>query len=74
MPKRVIGIIGVDNLQNIERAMSDQELGAIIDSYRKDSRNTVKSFVEGMVVSETDPQLKEWIISDMSAVLILMTF
>ncbi|MFC1514897.1 alpha/beta fold hydrolase [Candidatus Omnitrophota bacterium] len=67
MPGPVIGIVGVDNLQNVESAMPDEELNAIIDAQKKDFRGAVTSFAEGMIVEGTDPSLKEWIISDMSA-------
>jgi len=67
MPERVIGIIGVDNFHNVECAMRDEELKTYVEAYKKDFRNSVQSFVEGMIVEGTDPKLKEWIISDMSA-------
>jgi len=67
LPKHTIGLIGVDNLQNVESAMPEEEVKNIIDAYKKDFRGSVKPFVESMIVDETDPQLKEWIISDMSA-------
>ena len=68
MPKRVIGLVGVDTLQNVESViMSDEDINSIIEGYKKDFRNTVKPFVEEMIAEETDSELKKWIISDMSA-------
>ena len=67
MPERVIGLIGVDTLQNIENAMSNEEISEMTASYKKDFPTAVKSLVEEMFVEGTDPQLKEWIIRDMSS-------
>ena len=67
MPERIIGLIGVDNLQNVESAMSDEEINAITEAQKKDFRGTTMNFVGGMIVDGTDPQLKEWLVNDMSA-------
>lgn len=67
MPKRMIGLIGVDTLQNVESAMTDEEVKSIVESQKKDFRGTVKPFVEEMIVDGTNPELKEWIANDMAA-------
>lgn len=67
MPTRVIGLIGVDTLENIEYPMTREELNQMIDPLEKDFGKGSRQFVGEMISSQTDPQLREWILSDMSA-------
>ncbi|MEJ2693325.1 MAG: alpha/beta hydrolase [Candidatus Thiodiazotropha sp.] len=67
MPERVIGLIGVDTLENIEYPMTQEELEKMTDPLQKDFQTGTRQFVSGMLSPHTDPQLKEWILSDMSA-------
>lgn len=67
MPERVIGLIGVDTLENIEYPMTPQELEKMIAPIEKDFRSGSRKFVEEMISPRTDPQLRQWILSDMSA-------
>jgi pimeloyl-ACP methyl ester carboxylesterase len=68
-PKKVIGIIGVDTLQNVEEWYSREEASKLIgiDGFKKDFKASVKVFVEGMLGKDIKPELKEWIIDDMSS-------
>ena len=67
--KKVIGIIGVDTLQNVEEWYSREEAGKLIgiDGFKKDFKASVKTFVEQMIGKDIDPELKKWIIDDMSS-------
>jgi len=67
MPERVVGLIGVDTLENIEYPMTQEELDKMVGPLQKDFRSGSRQFVSGMLAPQTDPQLKEWILSDMSA-------
>jgi len=67
MPDRVIGLIGIDTLQNIEYPMTPDELKMMIAPMKKDFRVGSRNFVEQMMRSGGDPELKEWILSDISA-------
>jgi len=67
MPSHVIGLIGIDTLENIEYPMTREELKKMIAPLDKDFRTGSRQFVEGMISPQTDPQLREWILSDMSA-------
>jgi pimeloyl-ACP methyl ester carboxylesterase len=67
MPSRVIGLIGIDTLENIEYPMTREELKKMIAPLEKDFRAGSRQFVEEMISPQTDPQLREWILSDMSA-------
>ena len=67
MPGRVIGLIGVDTLENIEYPMTREELQKIVAPLEKNFRDGSRQFVGEMIASKTDPQLREWILSDMAA-------
>ena len=67
MPSRVIGLIGIDTLENIEYPMTHEELKKMIDPLEKNFRTGSRQFVDEMISPKTDPRLREWILSDMSA-------
>ena len=67
MPNRVKGLIGVDTLQNIEYPMTREELKSMIAPLEKDFRSGSRQFVNEMFSPNTDVQLREWILSDISA-------
>jgi pimeloyl-ACP methyl ester carboxylesterase len=67
MPNRVIGLIGIDTLEDIEYPMTREELEKMAAPLKKDFRTGSRKFVEEMMSPHTDPQLCEWILSDMSA-------
>jgi pimeloyl-ACP methyl ester carboxylesterase len=67
MPARVIGLIGIDTLENIEYPLTQEELDQMTDPLKKDFRTGCRQFVGEMISPQTDPQLREWILSDMSA-------
>jgi pimeloyl-ACP methyl ester carboxylesterase len=67
MPDRVIGLIGIDTLENVEYPMTPEELKKMIAPLKENFRDGSRQFVSGMIASDTDPQLREWILSDMSA-------
>jgi len=67
MPERVIGLIGVDTLDNIEYQMTRAELDRMIAPMIADFRGGSRAFVADMLLPATDPQLREWILADMSS-------
>ena len=67
MPNRVIGLIGIDTLQNIEYPMTREKLEEMIAPLEKDFSAASRQFIQGMISSPTDPRLREWILSDISA-------
>ncbi len=67
MPNRVIGLIGIDTLENIEYPMTRNELEKLIAPFEKDFRSGCRQFIVEMISPRTDPQLREWILSDISA-------
>jgi pimeloyl-ACP methyl ester carboxylesterase len=67
MPKRVIGMVGVDSLHNIEYPMTNEELTKMRAPLEKDFRSGSRAFVKGMILPLMDPQLRAWILSDISS-------
>jgi pimeloyl-ACP methyl ester carboxylesterase len=67
MADRIIGLIGVDTLENIEYPMTHDELKNMVAPLEKDFRTGTRQFIEGMISPHTDSQLREWILSDISA-------
>ncbi len=67
MPDLVIGLIGIDTLENIEYPLTMEELKEMTAPLEKDFRTGTRQFAGRMISSGTDEQLREWILSDMSA-------
>jgi pimeloyl-ACP methyl ester carboxylesterase len=67
MPSRVIGLIGIDTLENIEYPMTREELKKMIAPLENNFLTGSRQFVGEMISLQTDQQLREWILSDISA-------
>lgn len=67
MPGRVIGLIGIDTLENIEYPITGEELKKMIAPLEKDFRTGSRQFVQQMIYPQTNPRLREWILADISA-------
>ncbi|MBU4525502.1 MAG: alpha/beta hydrolase [Desulfomicrobium sp.] len=67
MADRVIGLVGIDTLENIEYSMTREEFEGMIAPLEKDFQNGCRQFVEAMISPHTDAKLREWILADMSA-------
>ena len=67
MADRVIGLVGIDTLANIEYPMTREEFEGMIAPLEKDFQNGCRQFVEAMISPRTDAKLREWILADMSA-------
>jgi pimeloyl-ACP methyl ester carboxylesterase len=67
MPNHVIGLIGIDTFENIEYPMTRKELKKIISPLEKDFQTGSRQFIGEMISPKTSPQLREWILSDISA-------
>ncbi len=67
MPKRVKGLIGIDTLGNIEYPMTREKLDQMIAPLKKDFQTGSRQFVQQMFSPDTDAQLREWILADMSS-------
>jgi pimeloyl-ACP methyl ester carboxylesterase len=67
MPKRVVGLIGIDTLDNIEYPMTQEELHKVISPLKKDFSIGSREFVNDMISPSTPPLIRDWILSDISA-------
>lgn len=67
MPERVIGLVGVDTLENIEYSMTREEIAQMTDPFRKDFVGTCHGFVKDMLLQKSDEEIREWIMADMAA-------
>ena len=67
MPDLVVGLIGVDTLEDVEYRMSREELDGMLAPLKADFRTGSRGFVAGMFSPDTDPGLREWILADMSS-------
>lgn len=67
MPEKVIGLIGVDSYDNIEYPMSRSEMEMVLAPMIDDFREASRAFVADMLLPSTDPQLRAWILADMSS-------
>ena len=67
MADRVIGLIGIDTLENIEYPMTPEEFEGMVAPLKKDFQTGCRQFVEAMISPRTDAELREWILADMSA-------
>jgi pimeloyl-ACP methyl ester carboxylesterase len=67
LPGRVIGLIGVDTFDNIEYPLTREELDQMRAPLVTDFPKGSREFVAGMLLPSTDPQIREWILADMSS-------
>lgn len=67
MPDLVVGLIGVDTLEDVEYRMTREELDGLMAPLKADFRAGSRGFVAGMFAPDTDPELREWILADMSS-------
>ncbi len=67
MPERVIGLIGVDTLENIEYPLTTEELKQMTEPLQKDFQAGCRQFVQEMMRPQSDPKLRQWILADMAA-------
>ncbi len=67
MPGRIVGLIGVDTLEDIEYPMTREELRGMVAPLKEDFPQGAREFVGRMIGPDTDPGLREWILSDMAA-------
>lgn len=67
MPNTVLGLIGVDTLENIEYPLSREELQQMLAPLEKDFPAGSRQFIKNMLSPRTEPRLREWILADMGA-------
>ena len=66
MPDRVLGLIGVDTLQNVESRYTEEEMRKFVQPFEEDFAKQAGEFVRGMFPKGADARLVDWIAADMS--------
>jgi len=67
MPKSVIGMIGVDTFEDIEYELTPEQFEQMVAPLKTDFTTGCQQFVDQMIRPTTDPLIRDWILSDMSA-------
>jgi pimeloyl-ACP methyl ester carboxylesterase len=67
LPNRVIGLIPVDTLENIEFPLKQEQFEAMLAPLKTNFQAESRKFVEPMITAASDSGLREWILSDMSS-------
>jgi pimeloyl-ACP methyl ester carboxylesterase len=67
MPERVIGLIGVDTLENVEQPLTAEELEQMVAPLEEDFSGETREFVKAMLSPRAQPAIREWIVADMAA-------
>lgn len=67
IPDRVIALIGIDTLENVEYLMTLEEQKKMMGPLERNFSAGSRAFVGEMISPATDQGLREWILSDISA-------
>ena len=67
MPDRVIGLIGIDTFKNIEQSFTSEMVKPMIAPLEQNFQDECRQFIGRALSPKTDPQLRDWILSDMSS-------
>ena len=66
MPGKVIGLIAVDDFQNVEYPLGEEQFKEMTTPLKEDFKEGVRGFVTGMLRSDKS-KVNEWVINDMSS-------
>ena len=62
LPGVVVGVVGVDTLQNVEFKMPEEMTKGLLDRFEQDFKGTVgEGFISALVAEKSDPELKKWL-------------
>jgi len=67
IPDQVVGLVGVDTLNNLDEKVTPEQFEKMISPLRDDFAGSTKNFVRTMFVPGSDPALVEKIVRDMSS-------
>jgi pimeloyl-ACP methyl ester carboxylesterase len=67
MPGKVVGVVGVDTLQNVAEHTRQSVIDEMVKPFEADFKSAAKDFVSQMFPKGTDQQLVVWVKEDMSS-------
>jgi pimeloyl-ACP methyl ester carboxylesterase len=67
MPDRVIGLVGIDTLHNVETTYPKEQIEEFISGFQEDFKGNTQEFVRDMFPAGSDPYIVERIVEDMSS-------
>ena len=67
IPKRIIGLVGVDTYHNFETEYTPEQIDGYLSSFKADFVESSNNLVRGMFQSNADSTLVEQIVKDMSS-------
>jgi pimeloyl-ACP methyl ester carboxylesterase len=67
LPGRVSGLVWVDVYSRLGQPKSREQLEEFAAPFREDFATKTREFVRQMFVPESDPEVVEWVVADMSA-------
>ncbi len=67
MPEKVVGIIGIDTLQNVAEHTPQSVIDEMTKPFDADFKSAVQNFVSAMFPEGSDQQLVNWVKEDMSS-------
>ncbi|MHC4725292.1 MAG: alpha/beta fold hydrolase [Planctomycetota bacterium] len=67
MPGRVVCVVGADEFHDIEKGFTEEDIKGLIAMIEPDFVKGTQSFVRGMFPPDADPELVDWVVSDMSS-------
>ncbi|MGD9346461.1 MAG: alpha/beta hydrolase [Candidatus Aminicenantes bacterium] len=67
IPDHVVGLVGVDTLNNLDEEVTHEQFEEMISPLRDDFAESTKNFVRTMFAPDSDPALVEKIVRDMSS-------
>jgi pimeloyl-ACP methyl ester carboxylesterase len=65
MPERTRGVIAVDSLQDADAKYDPDQIAGIFEAYENDFAGTCLQFTSSMFVESADPELVDWVTSNM---------
>jgi hypothetical protein len=67
IPNQVLGLVGVDTLQDLEQRWTKDQFDQQLSPYHADYAGTMKNVVRSMFAPDSNPALVERIVADMSS-------
>jgi pimeloyl-ACP methyl ester carboxylesterase len=67
MPEKVLGLIAVDTLMDVEAQYTQEEIDQMLSGFKQDFSSHTQAFVKDMFRKDADKDLMDWVAKDMAA-------